>query len=121
MAGDQVGKFPVERDDWRCFGFEKGDLVNKLCKKLRFSPVGCIKTPDSVWYRLFTEINLLGIWPFVKMQYRTSDIKIVGEPVIEMSTYQGLGLETEELVALERDLDGCLWFNKCRGNYCNNS
>jgi len=42
------------------------------------------------------------------MQYRTSDIKIVGEPVIEMSTYQGLGLETEELVALERDLDGCL-------------
>ncbi len=48
------------------------------------------------------------------MKKRRSHIKIVGEPVIEMSPYKSLGLKPEELVALKGNLNGCLRFYQSR-------
>jgi len=48
------------------------------------------------------------------VQQRCTHVEIIREPVIEMSPHQGLGLEPEELVALERNLDGSIRFDKGR-------
>ena len=82
-----------------------GKCVNDPGDQPRLAPVGQVEAPDRIVDGFVAIIDLCGEGPFIEVQHRSSDDKILIDHVIDMSPHQALGLDVEHLVAFKGDVD----------------
>ena len=102
VAWNEVGGFSAEVDVGRSRRFQEGQLIQHVRDELARPGVGKVGPHDGVVHRFIADVHLLGQGSLAQVEEGCPQGEVFTGGIIKSGPQQGLGLDVEQAVALQR-------------------